>query len=114
MNSLKNECSLYDCKELKELIIENPDLPLLIFVDEEAYSGEWSYEAIPNNCSYSIKELTLCKDMWMDKDDYEDELIKGYEYLDEYKNLTDKEFFDMIKSKLEETEFIKAICLYVG
>ena len=30
--------------ELKNLILENPDLPLLVFATEKANSGEWSTE----------------------------------------------------------------------
>ena len=33
--SLKNECSLKDCTKLRNLILENPDLPLLTFVGYE-------------------------------------------------------------------------------
>ena len=34
-----------DCTELKKLIIENPQAPLLIFAGEEAYSGQYGYES---------------------------------------------------------------------
>ena len=46
-------------KELKQLIIENPDLPLIFFATEEANSGEYSseladaraYKGIVLNCT---------------------------------------------------------------
>ena len=43
MNKLINECSLKDITILRNLILENPDLPLLMFCGEEAWNGEYSY-----------------------------------------------------------------------
>lgn len=112
---LKQQCSLQDTTNLRKLILENPDLSLLIFVGEEAYSGEYGYEAVSNSCSSgSVRELTLYKDYWLDKEDYEDELIKDCSDMAEFENLTDEEFYDMINDKVKETEFVKAICMYIG
>ncbi len=113
--NLQQQFSLQDTTILKNLILENPDLPLLVFVGEEAHSGEYAYEAKPNSCSNgSVKELTLYKNFWIDKEDYEDELINDCSDMEEFESLTDEEFYDMIDKKVEETEFVKAICIYVG
>lgn len=34
--SLRNMCSLKDTTELRKFILENPDLPLLVFAGEDA------------------------------------------------------------------------------
>lgn len=113
MNKTSLPTSLDDTSELKKLIIENPKLPLIIFAGEEAYSGEYAYEMSEAH-GISIRELTLYKDYWLDKEDYEEELSDDLCDEDEYKDMPDKEYFKMIKKKVEETEFVKAIVLYVG
>ena len=55
-----------DCKALKELIILHPEAPLLIFVEDEAYSGEYAYESVDGS-NISVKELTIYGDQWLDK-----------------------------------------------
>ena len=113
MNNTKFECSLNDTTKLRKLIMENPDLPLLIFCGEEAWSGEFPYERAEAGRT-EIEELTLYKDHWMDKDDYEERLSDELCDREEYASLTDKEFDRMIKEKVEEAEYVKAIVIYVG
>lgn len=43
MSKLINECSLKDTTILRELILENPELPVLIFCGEEAWDGDHTY-----------------------------------------------------------------------
>lgn len=45
MNNTKLPVSLEDTTELRKLIIDNPDLPLLIFCGPETNSGEFPYES---------------------------------------------------------------------
>lgn len=54
------------------------------------------------------------KKKWFDKKDYEDKLSDDLCDQEEYKNLSDKEYNRMIKEKVAETEFVKAIVIYVG
>lgn len=113
MNSIKQNCSLNDATKLRNLIIENPELPLLIFCGEDSWRDEFPYEQANVNRE-EIKELTLYKNNWVDKDDYEEMLSNDLCEEARYRNLPDKEFEKMIKQKIEETEFIKAIVIYVG
>jgi hypothetical protein len=111
MNNSNYTLSLDDTTELRKLIIENPDLPLLCFAGEEAWNDNWAYEqADIHGCS--IQELTLYKECWVDKDDYSDRLYDDPE--EEYKNLSEEEYDNIIKSKIAETQFVKAIVFYVG
>lgn len=86
MNKTKLECSINDTTNLRKLILENPELPVLIFCGESAWSGEYPYE--------------------MQTDDLSEK--------EEYKDLTDEEYEQMIDKKVAETEFVKAIVIHVG
>ena len=102
-----------DCVELKKLIIENPEAPLLVFAGEEANSGVYGYQSV-DFCSVSLKELTLYGEYWLDKDDYEENIRDDMGFDDRYENLSDEEFDKEVKKVIEETAFIKAIVIYVG
>lgn len=107
------ECSLKDTTTLRNLIIQNPDLPLVIFSGEDAWTGEYSYE-YSDVTSVRIKELTMYDNSWLDRDDYAESLANDLGDDDEYKALSDDEFEQMICDKVKETEFVKAIVIYVG
>lgn len=109
----KFECSLNDTTTLRNLILENPDLPLLIFCGEESWHDEYPYEQADAS-SGEIKTLTLYNDYWLDKDDYRDELSDDLCDEPEYKDLSDEEYEKMLDKKVEETEFVEAIVIYVG
>ena len=104
MNTTKLNCSLNDTTRLRNLILENPDLPLLIFCGEDSWHDEYPYEQAEASDG-EVKELTMYNNYWMDKGDYEDILSD---------DLCDKEDSRMIKRKVAETEFVKAIVIYVG
>lgn len=106
-------CSLNDTTKLRNLILENPKLPLLIFCGEDSWHDEYPYEQA-NVGAVSIQELTFYNNYWMDKDDYEDKLSNDLCELPECIDMSDQEYNRMIKQKVEETEFVKAIVIYVG
>ena len=113
IDNSKFNFSLNDTTELRKLIIENPDLPLLIFAGEEAWQGEYHYNQTDANV-WGIKTLTLYNDMWLEKQDYEDKLYDDLSDCVEYIYLSNKEYEEVIKQKVAETEFCKAIVIYVG
>lgn len=113
MNKTDLQCSLNDTSKLRELILDNPDLPLLVFSGENAYQGCFSYEMAPVS-GVSIDELTLYGDCWMDRDDYGDKMRDDLAWEEEYENMTDDEFDKVIDEKVENTEFVKAIVIRVG
>lgn len=105
--------SMKDTTILRKLIAENPDLPVLLFVGEEAYIGEYGYNQA--DCSKGeIRELTLYDDMWLDKDGYEEKLSDDLADDEKYEDLSDEEYGKMIKQKVSETEFVKVIALWIG
>ena len=114
MNNTKFPVSLKDTTELRKLIIENSDLPLLFFCGEEAYYDDGYPYSIANASNAEIQELTLYNDVWMNKDDYAEKLGDDLCDEEEYKDMTDDEYDKMIDKKVNETEFVNAIVIYVG
>lgn len=113
MNNTQLPVSLEDTTELRKLIINNPDLPLLVFCGPETNSGEFPYES-NKDIACDIQELTLYKDCWIPKDEYDEQLRDDLCDEEEYKDMTDEEYDKMIDQKVNETEFVKAIVIYVG
>ena len=109
----KIETSLKDTKELRQLIIDNPNLPLLIFAGEDSWHDNWCYEM---NYAHGIgiEDLTNYKDLYVTKEDFEDTLIDDLSYDDEYKNLSDDDFDKMVDDIVAKAEFTKCIVVYVG
>lgn len=103
--------------ELKKLILENPDLPIVVLAGEEAsgYDFYWTY---CSSVSCHISEILDC-----DYYDYDDivftdrdrieERIKDMLY-DEYYGKPDEEYEKAIKDKLAELEpyWTKVIAIY--
>ena len=102
-----------DTSKLRELILSNPDLPLLVFAGEDAWHDFYPYEMVPV-VDASVDELTLYNDWWLDRDNYIDELRNDLACEEEYKNTTDDEFDKIIDEKVKNTEFVKAIVIWVG
>lgn len=104
--------SLEDTTELKKLILENPDLPLLIFAGEDA-NRDGGYAQVQARVN-GIEELILHNNKWIEREEFEEEL-RNYLWLeDEYKDLSDNEYDKMIEEKVENTKFTEAIVIYVG
>lgn len=66
------EC-LTDNEQLKKMIAENPDLPIMYLCGEGCYNDDFGYTI--NQGSYEITEVTLVDDMICDdRDDLEDKI----------------------------------------
>lgn len=113
LSGIRPECTLPDIMGLRKLILENPDLPLIIFCGEDANTGEYAYEA-SDSASVEIEELTFYNNFWIDKNDYEEQLADNMCNMADFKDMLDWELDRLISKKVEETEFIKAITVTVG
>lgn len=109
----KLDCSIKDTTILRNLILENPELPVLIFCGEEAWNGEYGYTQAETSQG-EIEELTLYGEQWMNEDEYREELADDLCNEEKYKDLSDEEFDRMIDEKVAETEFVKAIVIWIG
>ena len=114
MNNTNFDCSLNDTSNLRKLILDNPELPLLIFCGEDSWHDEWPYEQANINGGPSIQRLTFYRDCWMDEDDYYDKLRDDLCDYEEYAHMSDEGFDAAVDKLVAETEFVKAIVVYVG
>lgn len=105
--------------ELKKLILENPDLPIVVLAGDDANSGYWGWTYC-SSISFSICEILDC-----DFYDYDDVVFTDRDRLeekieddlyDDYFEKPDEEFEAAIKSKLEELEpyWKKVIAIYAS
>lgn len=111
---------LNECKELKRLIAENPDLPLAFFSED---TGDYSSGYI--SCSSVTAEKSEVLDCYQEindekafvgRDEFEEELQEMLCGIDEYRDLSDEEFdeiFRQEKSKYDD-KWKDCIVVYVG
>lgn len=93
--------------ELRKLILENPDLPIVVLAGQDATCGDygWTY---CSNISFGIGEILDCEFydydniVFTDRDRLE-EYISDI-LADEYINGTDEEFEAAVKKEVEKYE----------
>ena len=96
-----------DTEELKKLIAENPDLPIVILADEDShgfYSG-WTY---CTSITFSIAEILCCdfydyNDGIIDDRDRLEELI-GDDIYDKHPDMPEDEYEAAIKKEVVKYE----------
>ena len=119
MNKFKTYALSKESDELRKLILENPDLPIVVLAGEEASSYDW-YWTYCSSVSCHISEILDC-----DYYDYDDTVFTdiyrleekiGDDLYDEYFDKSDEEFEAAVKSKLEELEpyWKKVIAIYAN
>lgn len=100
---------------LRELILQHPELPLLVFAGEDCNSGEWGYMSC-SSVKAVIGEYLDCEQTvddrrcFTDRDDFQEEMEKNSEF-----DGTDEEFTEYIKARMAEYEpyWKPCIILYV-
>lgn len=95
--------SMPDTKELRQLILENPDLPVVIMVNEDTWHGEYSTEVLhPDSVWVGIQEMACYNNRWCDDEELVDCIVDDVEGESFVEELTDEEFdevVDKIKKK---------------
>ena len=105
--------------ELKKLILENPDLPIVVLASDEANCGDWCWQYCFHvschldeilDCDYSDN----CDTVFTDRDDLEEHI--AYELYEEYCGKSEEEYEKAIKNKMEELEpyWTKVIAIYAS
>ena len=96
--------------ELKKLITEHPDYPIVVMVGTEVVADDtygWWYAPC---LSFGIGEILDCEQdideekTYIDRDEFEDDMYRKYEDEEEYEKLDNYEFDEMIENKLKEYE----------
>lgn len=114
---------IHDAAELRKLIAENPDLPIVILAGEEANRGDWSWQYC-NDVDCSIKQILDIKTpydrddeiVFDDKGDFEEAVADVLEDREEFKTMTDIEFDEAVKREaaLYDGYWRKVIAVYVS
>lgn len=117
MNKFREYALSKKTDELKKLILENPDLPIVVLAGEEANIGD-HYWMFCSSISFHIEEILDCDYVndydcvFTDRDALEEHIEN--ELYDEYCDKSDEEYDEAIKNKLAELEpyWTKVIAIY--
>ena len=116
---LEKLCTLiHNTENLKKLILENPDLPLVVFAGEDANIGDCSWMSC-TSVSCEKGEVLDCNGpndeiIYTDRDDLQDDVED--EIYDEFGELPDEEYEKMLKEKMYKYEeyWTECIILWVN
>lgn len=105
--------------ELKKLIAENPDLPIVVLAGEEANDGYWGWTYC-SSISFSIDEILDCDfydsddSVFTDRDRFEEKIADDIYYDNE--EASDEYCEELIKRELEKYEpyWKKVIAIYAN
>ena len=103
--------------ELKKLILENPDLPIVVLAGEDANDGYWGWMYC-SSISFGINEILDCDfydvddSVFVDRDRLEEKIAD--DIYDEYEEASDEYREELIKRELEKYEpyWKKVITIY--
>ena len=105
--------------ELKKLIFENPDLPIVVLAGEDASTDYWGY-TFCSSISFDICEILDCDfydsddSVFVDRDRLQDRIADDIYY--ENEEASDEYCEELIKRRLEELEpyWKKVIAIYAN
>ena len=119
MNVLKSYSLIKETDELKKLILENPDLPIVVLAGENANDGYYGWMYC-SSISFGIDEILDCdfRDyddvMFTDRDRLEEYI--GDMLYDKYSEKSDEEFDAIVKENLKRYEpyWTKVIAIWAN
>lgn len=105
--------------ELKKLILENPELPVVVLAGEEANGGDYSW-MFCSYVSFHIEEILDCDfldyndTVFTDRDRLEEKITD--DLYDDYSDGPEEEYDAAVKRKLQELEpyWKKVIAIYAS
>lgn len=106
--------------KLRELILQRPELPIVVLTDYEVVVDD-SYSCwYGQDVTFSIEKLIQIQrrydDYWTtvnDESDLKDYLENELADMDDYKDLSDSEFDELVKAKLKEYEPLWSECIVI-
>lgn len=111
-NERKPSGLLHPTDELRQLICENPTLPLLVFAGDCANSGDYCYMGCSYISAYKGEFLdcaqTVNDDMcYIDRDEFEEAIADSLANMD----CTDEEFDALVKKEMAEYDSYWKPCI---
>lgn len=110
---------LHSTDELKQLIVENPDLPIVVFAGDSANNGDYGFMSCSRvraqegeflDCEQQIND---CK-CYTDRDDFEDDVADLLAGEEQYRNLPDDEFNAIVEQTVNEYDDFWKPCILVS
>lgn len=106
---------LHSCDHLREIILEHPELPLLVFAGEESNGGDFPFMCC-GNIRAEIGEFLDCRQEVYEERAFtsKEEFQEAIENYSDFEG-TDEEFDEYIKARMAEYEpyWKPCIILYV-
>lgn len=113
---------LHSADELKQLIVENPDLPILVFAGCNANNGDYYYmsDSYYMSCSHvSAKkgEFLDCgqqineRRCYTDRDDFADDIASILDGKEQYLDLSEDEFDTLVEQTVNEYDDFWKPCI---
>lgn len=103
--------------ELRELILQRPELPIVVLTDYEVVADGygWWYGYDISFCIKRLLDINKYGDNITidDPDDLEAYLHDELADMEEYKDLSDDEFDELLKAKLKEYEPLWTECIVI-
>lgn len=96
--------------ELKKLIAEHPDYPIVVLCNYEVCADDSYYWWYAPDLHFSIGEILDCKQdinderVYTDRDDFEEDLADRLSDSGHYDEITDEEFDAIVKAELAKYE----------
>ena len=119
MKKLSEYGLTHQSDKLRKLIIDNPDLPIVVLASDDANCGNWCWQYC---CSVScgIDEILdhdyydYCDCVFTDRDSLEEKISD--DLYDEYHDKSEEEYDEAVKRKMEELEpyWTKVIAIYAS
>lgn len=111
---------LHSADELKQLIVEKPDLPIVVFAGENANIGDYSYMSCSYIKAYKGEFLDCAQTVndcmcYTDRDNFEEDVANILAGEEQYRDLPFDEFNALVERTVNEyDDFWKpCILLYV-
>lgn len=107
MNKFEKYTLTQPTDELRKLILENPDLPIVVLAGEDANSG-WSGYMFCTSISFSIGEILDYNfygydgSVFIDRNDLEEIIIDNFS--DEYPDIPIEEFNALVEKEVKKYE----------
>ena len=98
---------LHSADELKQLIAENPDLPILVFAGDDANTGDYSYMSCSYIKAYKGEFLDCAQTVndcmcYTDRDDFEEAVADSLAGEEQYRDLPYDEFNSLVERTVNE------------
>ena len=107
---------LHSTDELKQLIVENPDLPIVVFAGDDANIGDYSYTSCSYIKAYKGEFLDCAQTVndcmcYTDRDEFEDDVADALAGEEQYRALPVDEFNFLVERTVNEYDDFWKPCI---